>query len=138
MIHQFHGEFKFLSNFYHHPIVWENIRYPSTEHAYQAAKTMNVFIRQQMAHERSPGKVKRLGNKLTLRPDWEKVKLNTMLQLCQIKFAVDTDLARQLIATRPHVLVEGNKWGDTFWGVCDGVGENHLGKILMHIRDQIC
>ena len=26
---------------------------------------------------------------------------------------------------------------DFFWGVCNGKGENHLGKILMKVRDEI-
>jgi len=28
----------------------------------------------------------------------------------------------------------GNHWGDRYWGVCDGKGENNLGKIQMGIR----
>lgn len=57
-----------------------------------------------------------------------------------------TDLVRQkftgplrrfLVETYPSDLVEGNTWGDTFWGVCRGVGENHLGWILMLVRDEM-
>ncbi len=32
-------------------------------------------------------------------------------------------------------IVERNTWNDTFWGVCKGKGENHLGILLMEIRD---
>uniref|UniRef100_UPI00345E83CD NADAR domain-containing protein n=1 Tax=uncultured Duncaniella sp. TaxID=2768039 RepID=UPI00345E83CD len=46
-------------------------------------------------------------------------------------------LAEKLIATGDAELVEGNYWHDTVWGVCDGVGENHLGKILMRVREEL-
>ena len=41
------------------------------------------------------------------------------------------------MATRDRVLIEGNDWGDTFWGMTDGEGENHLGKILMRVRAEL-
>jgi len=40
-----------------------------------------------------------------------------------------------LLQTGDEELIEGNKWGDRFWGVCKGKGKNNLGKILMKIRD---
>ena len=136
MIDNFSGKYRFLSNFYPHAITWEEIRYPSTEHAYQAAKTTNIFIRQIMAKERSPRAVKKLGRTLILRSDWESIKLDIMLEICRIKFT-DPALRQKLIETYPCILVEGNWWGDTFWGVCNGHGTNHLGKTLMRIRKEI-
>ena len=53
------------------------------------------------------------------------------------KFKTHPDLAAQLLATDPQELVEGNHWKDTYWGVCDGIGQNNLGKILMIVRDEI-
>ncbi|WP_308694469.1 NADAR family protein [uncultured Veillonella sp.] len=43
----------------------------------------------------------------------------------------------KLLATRDRMLIEGNDWGDTFWGMVDGEGENNLGKILMRVREEI-
>jgi ribA/ribD-fused uncharacterized protein len=138
MINKFDGtQHRFLSNFYLHPITWEGVRYPSTEHAYQAAKTVNPFLRREIAKDRSPGQAKRWGRKLKLRADWNEVKLDIMYQVCKIKFAPDSELAMRLIETYPHQLIEGNTWGDTFWGVCDGEGQNHLGKTLMTIREEL-
>ena len=85
---------------------------------------------------RPPGKAKRLGRKVTLRPDWEQIKTYTMLLLLRIKFS-DENLATKLLETGEQKLIEGNSWGDCFWGVCDGVGENHLGKLLMQVREEL-
>jgi hypothetical protein len=32
---------------------------------------------------------------------------------------------------------KGNTWNDTVWGICRGVGQNHLGRILMKVRAEI-
>ena len=69
--------------------------------------------------------------------DWEVRKLRVMYDLLQQKFAPGTPLAQQLMATAPGQLVEGNNWGDRFWGVCDGDGLNILGRMLMNIRDKL-
>jgi hypothetical protein len=46
-------------------------------------------------------------------------------------------LKQLLLATGDKELIEGNTWGDTFWGVCNGIGQNHLGKILMAKRTEL-
>jgi len=53
------------------------------------------------------------------------------------KFLGNGDLRDQLLATGDAELVEGNTWGDTYWGVDSrsGKGENMLGKILMETRE---
>ena len=130
---EFQGEFRFLSNFWPSPIEYEGIWYPSVEHAYQAAKTLKVSDRKRIAKLITPGKAKRAGKELDLRPDWEEIKLDVMRELLQKKFAY-RDLMFRLKKTEGE-LIEGNTWGDTFWGICNGKGENHLGKLLMEIRD---
>lgn len=47
------------------------------------------------------------------------------------------DLRDKLLATHPELLIEGNFWGGTFWGVCAGEGSNHLGRLLMKIRGEL-
>jgi len=132
----FNGKYRFLSNFYPCTIEFEGITYPSTEHAYQAAKTTNDIIRKRMSHLHSPGEAKREGNKVTLRPDWEAVKDNIMLTLLRIKFKIP-ELKTKLIDTGEEELIEGNYWGDRYWGVCGGTGKNMLGKLLMQVRNEI-
>jgi len=46
-------------------------------------------------------------------------------------------LKEELLATEDWELIEGNTWNDSFWGVCQRKGENHLGKILMKIRKEL-
>lgn len=134
-INSFHGEHRFLSNFWPAQVILDGVTYPTVEHAYVAAKTLDLDVREQIAAVEKPGDVKRFGRKLTLRPDWEDVKLPVMIDLVHQKFAAP-DLQAMLIGTGDAELIEGNNWNDTFWGVCRGVGQNHLGKILMAERDK--
>ena len=60
-----------------------------------------------------------------------------MYDVCKAKFTQNPNLAQLLIETGDATLIEGNNWDDVVWGVCNGVGENRLGKILMQIRTEI-
>ena len=84
-------------------------------------------------------KAKRRGRQVKLRPDWESVRLSVMARVVGAKFMQNPNLAVRLVATGMMPLVEGNIWGDTFWGVDarTGNGENHLGKILMNVREDL-
>ena len=82
----------------------------------------------------TPGDAKRLGSRAKLRPDWEEVKVQIMHNLVLQKFQ-QYNLRKLLLDTGDQYIQEGNNWGDRFWGVCNGVGENHLGKILMSVRE---
>ena len=85
----------------------------------------------------TPGRAKRIAYKMdTFREDWDDIKWQVMYHLVGIKFAYHKDLREMLLLTHPHELEETNTWGDHFWGVCDGEGENQLGKILMTVRDE--
>lgn len=138
MIASFSGEYRYLSNFWIASVEYEGIVYPSSEHAYQAAKTLNKDLRGAFAEITSPGEVKRLGQTITMRPDWDDVKINVMRDIVTAKFEQNPELMKMLMATKGHDLIEGNTWGDTFWGECPiGKGRNELGKILMSIRDDI-
>lgn len=138
-IDSFSGRYRFLSNFWYVDIPFEGTTYPSLEHAYQAAKTKDPSKRVLVRACQTPGHAKRAGQGLTLRADWEKVKLRIMEQLLRHKFDPlhNRRLADALVETHPCMLIEGNHWGDTFWGVCNGKGENHLGKLLMMIRSDL-
>lgn len=133
MIPEFQGEFRFLSNFWPCVIEFEGIKFPSVEHAYQAAKTLDIKERQRIAKLFTPGKAKRAGKELKIRPDWEEIKIPIMRELLMKKFS-HRELMFRLKKTEGE-LIEGNEWGDIFWGICRGQGENHLGKLLMEIRD---
>ena len=136
MISVFDGKYMFLSNFYNASCEFEGKIYPTVEHAFQAAKTLIPEEREEIRKAETPGKAKRMGRSVTLRPDWEEVKTDVMRQCLRSKFSF-VPLAIDLVNTGDEELVEGNTWGDRIWGVCDGEGENRLGKLLMEIREEI-
>lgn len=116
----------------------EPVRFPTVEHAYQAAKTLDLKARERIRLLPTAGKAKAAGKRLKLRDDWEEVKIGIMRGLLRQKFAPGTFLAGVLLETGERELIEVNTWGDRFWGECPrGVGENHLGKLLMEIRAEL-
>ena len=137
MISSFKKEpYTFLSNFYPSVIMYDGEYYPTVEHAYQAAKTTNNAVRENIRMVKAPGRAKRIGNTIVIRAGWNVLKLEVMEYLLRQKF-MDKDLQAKLLATGDEELVEGNWWGDTYWGICKGVGENHLGRLLMKIRSEV-
>lgn len=138
VIDKFSGYYRFLNNFYlPAAVVLDGVPYPGVEHAYQAAKSDDVIMRAIVRQAATPGAAKRIGQRLLLRHDWEQVKLLVMEDLVRQKFTNHPELGQALLDTGDAELIEGNHWGDTFWGVCNGVGENHLGKILMKVRQEL-
>ena len=138
MINEFQGDFRFLSNFYPVTIewshLWNNKTAKSVEHAYQASKAIHEADCDAILACPTAGAAKRKGMDVQLIPAWEDMKVNVMNQLIKIKFAPNTILGERLIVTEEQFLVEGNSWGDRFWGVCNGDGRNILGHLLMERR----
>lgn len=135
IIDSFREGFYFLSNFYKASILYDGIIYMNAEAAFQAQKTNNMVERVYMS-EMGPAEAKRYGRKVKLRKDWNDVRLSVMKDIVYVKFSQNPDLKEKLLATGEARLEEGNDWGDRFWGTVGGSGENHLGKILMEIREQ--
>jgi ribA/ribD-fused uncharacterized protein len=143
MIGAFGGLYRFLSNFYPSPIVvsvtpYRNEQFPTVEHAYHYLKIPDdcpiPSWWERIRTAPSPSVAKAIGRRCPCRPDWDVVKLAVMERLLRLKFAPGSSLATALLSTGTEELIEGNTWGDHFWGVCNGQGENHLGKLLMLIR----
>jgi ribA/ribD-fused uncharacterized protein len=135
----FSGGWRWLSNFYPCVCVYEGDVYPSSEHAYQAAKFPRGHeARKTIAAMATPGATKKFAKtfKHAQSKDFHERKLQVMLDVLRSKFLMNRDLQDKLLATvNPEVeLIEGNTWGDCYWGVCGGHGENHLGKLLMRVR----
>lgn len=132
-IEEFQGEFRFLSNFY-----WGYGK--PVEFAYQSAKTLDPKEQNWILSASTPGEAKRRGQKVTVRPDWEEIKVPTMLALLREKFE-SFELRKLLLSTGHQEIIEGNKWHDNFWGVCNcgrcKGGQNQLGKLLMQVREEI-
>lgn len=136
-IDRFDGEYYFLSNFYPTTVYFEGFAYPSAEHAYVAGKTEDETLRRVIAKIPTAGEAKRYGRKIRLRKDFDSLKLGMMMTIVYSKFSRNLRLKENLIDTGDAELIEGNTWGDTYWGVCEGVGHNFLGKALMTVRKEI-
>lgn len=136
-IDRFEGEYRFLSNFYPAEVELNGDMYSSVEHAYQAAKTIDPNKRKVIREANTAGQAKRLGKYITLRVDWENIKLSVMEDLVRQKFTKHEELKKKLLQTDNKELIESNYWRDFFLGVCKGKGQNYLGKILMKIREEV-
>lgn len=137
----FRDELEFLSNFSRHQVVLDGFYYPTAEHAFQAAKTLDPNLRHEFRHDISPATAKHRGRLLRLRPDWEHVKVQVMRLVLASKFTVNDNLAGRLIFQTPTVLIETNGWHDNEWGDCACgrpqcvlPGNNLLGRCLMDLR----
>ena len=140
-INEFQGEYRFLSNFWPCYLVYQNMVYPTAEHAYQAAKVESADIKERIRNCPTPANAKDYFevNKVNPDPGWTvEKKLMVMEELLRIKFSgSEPFLTRALLGTGDAGLIEGNNWDDTFWGVCNNIGENNLGKLLMKIREEL-
>ena len=149
-IEEFRGPHRFLSNFWLCPVEVGGLKFPSSEHAYQAVKTLDSAQRAWFTDpDLKASEAKRAGQRVTLRPGWEQTKKRAMLRVVLAKFIQNPDLAELLEATGSAQLTEGNTWHDWYWGQCRsyrdgphprgcpgfGSGSNYLGRILMAVRD---
>lgn len=156
VITSFTGPYRFLSNFSPHPVElpWaEGLIFPTAEHAYQAAKVLNYDDMGKILDAPTPAAAKKAGRSLPLRRDWDRIKRRIMLEVLLAKFTESSELAGHLIRTGQAVLIEGNNWGDTYWGAVEHgssalpfwhlggdrilAGHNWLGRELMMVRDVI-
>ena len=136
MIDQFRGDYAFLSNFHPSAVVHDGMQFATVEHAYQAAKATNLGDRYKIQQCKTPGQAKRMGATIPVREDWRTINFGVMKELLRQKF-LNPELRTKLLETSGHELVEGNNWGDVFWGKVEGVGANHLGRLLMEVRKEI-
>lgn len=132
----FFNEYRFLSNFEIGEVLYEGVKYPSSENAYQAAKSLDPQIRNKFVNI-TPSESKKLGRSIEVREDWEDVKYGVMYNIVLDKFIRNPKFGDLLVNTGDKYLEETNHWNDKIWGVCKGVGKNWLGKILMDVRNEI-
>jgi ribA/ribD-fused uncharacterized protein len=129
----FFGEYRWLSNFHETPVIFEGVIYPSTENAYQAAKCLDLSQKEQFV-TCAPSEAKKLSKSITIRENWDSFKYDIMSFVVFDKFYRDYELRLKLLETDNKYIEETNHWNDTYWGFCNGRGQNKLGKIIMGIR----
>ena len=118
------------------------IEFRTVENFYQAMKApkSDWSTRKRIA-SMNPYEAKRYWKGQQPRRDWKQISLDVMEYALRIKFAKGTSWHRKLMATDGEI-VEWNNWHDKFWGRCvcrrcKKEGDNHLGKLLMKIRDEV-
>lgn len=140
VIDSFSGKYRFLSNFFPADVVLDGEHYSTVEHAYQAAKTTDPMERKVIQIMQTPGLARSAGRSKVvirhLRTNWESIKVAVMLGLLHQKFA-NHIMRSALRATGNATLIEGNTWGDKFWGQVSGEGDNMLGILLMMVRSEL-
>jgi ribA/ribD-fused uncharacterized protein len=138
-IDSFKSDYFFLSNFYECIITYKGLTYFSSEAAYQAAKCYYAKDRSKFT-ELSAANAKKLGKEITIVSNWDIIKYYVMYEILLEKFK-NYELKEKLLKTNTLELIEGNTWHDNDWGdcycsKCQGIiGNNHLGKLLMYIRN---
>lgn len=147
VIPEFKGEDYFLSNFFLHPqhfnTAGESLRFEHAEGVFQACKYKaldtdedgKVAYVVKVASAKTPTEARKIGKSvkgLDIQA-WDDMKIQVMREVLLNKFA-DPVLEKKLKDTGDAMLVEGNTWGDTFWGRADKKGYNMLGVLLMEIR----
>jgi ribA/ribD-fused uncharacterized protein len=142
IIDTFYDEHRYLSNFYGSYFFFyrDKVKYEAqtVEHAYQAMKANNTEAFLEILNCDTPLKAKRLGGKVKLKDNWDGIKDAVMMQMVRAKFSQNKNLREKLISTYPSILIEGNTWNDTYWGMVEGKGgQNKLGNILMAIREEL-
>lgn len=132
----FVGDYRWLSNFYPCPVTIQGAHFASSEAAYQASKFPRAEW-EAFAHL-DPDGAKRLAHSRKLdEASWDRRKDQAMLEVVWAKFSQNPDLAAKLLSTGDRLLEETNWWGDTYWGVCNGKGENVFGKTLTEVRRRL-
>lgn len=136
IIDDFRKEYRWLSNFADGDVYVYGEHYQNREAAYQAQKSLDPEIKKQF-YDITAREAKKLGVEINLREDWEEVKYGIMYDVCLAFFEQHKEDKQRLLNTGFTYLEEGNTWNDTYWGICNEIGENNLGRILMQIRENL-
>lgn len=138
-IDRFRNRYWFLSNMSDlKPVCFQGVSAPTVEHLFQAFKTTDPSERAWVLQASTPFDAKKRGRRVTMRSGWNHMRVELMLRLLRVKFS-DPTLQDALLATGNQELIEGNTWGDRFWGVDmrTGQGRNMLGTLLMRVRQEL-
>ena len=80
----------------------------------------------------------KISRQFKIKKDWDEIKLYVM-DYCLLQKFNQEPFKSKLLDTGDEYIMEGNWWGDKFWGVClkTNIGDNNLGKLIMQIRSSL-
>ena len=130
-----------FTNFYAADIHLDDKIWPTTEHYFQAQKFVGTPFAEMIRRCAFPREAFDLSRNPTVsrwrRSDWDEVKIDVMRKALLAKFTQHERLLKILLSTKNRQLIEHTS-RDSFWGNGgDDTGQNHLGRLLMEIRDNI-
>lgn len=141
----------YCSNFSKHPVHIYDRLWPTSEHAFQAMKTLDHDTQELIRKQSSPGKACYIGRQIPLRADWNNViggsslaftpcvlvKDEIMFEIVLAKFQQNPGIRQELLSTGSAHLIEAAV-SDPYWGEgCSKIGLNKLGQVLMRVRAQL-
>ncbi|KIJ94264.1 hypothetical protein K443DRAFT_134796 [Laccaria amethystina LaAM-08-1] len=130
-----------FTNFSDHPVCYERMMYPTSEHLFQSFKFLPDWpsVAKHIRSCSSPSDALAVARRFQdhVRHDWKRINIQMMDKVLLLKFTQHPGLKDELLATGNAELIE-NSDSDSFWGVgADGKGRNELGKALMGLRDKL-
>ena len=132
-------EYGFMSNFAPYTFSDGSRIWPTSEHYFQAQKFLVPEIQEKIRQIASPmdAALEGRNRQNPLRPDWEEIKDEVMLQALRMKFSQNPEIARDLLATGDAIIIEHTQ-NDAYWADGgDGTGKNKLGLLLMQVREEL-
>lgn len=132
-----------FSNLFRCEVEFEGVIYPTSEHAYQAGKPRKDAVREWLLAAPSPSLLAMAAHGLyywDVAPGWSTNKIDRMRGVLRAKFTQHPTLKELLLSTGNARLAESatvDNEVNRFWGEVNGVGRNHLGILLMELREQL-
>lgn len=138
-IYFFEDKYYLFSNWSSHQIIFNNVLFPTAEHAYHYQKFTDPIIKEKILKSKSPNEAKEVSRQFINKQivDWDKKKLDVMEQILREKLKQHSDVLVALKNTRDSEIIE-NSPDDYFWGCGKNKnGQNNLGKIWMKLRNSL-
>jgi ribA/ribD-fused uncharacterized protein len=132
-----------FSNLFKRAITFEEVEFPTAEHAYQAGKARKEAVREWILSAPTPSLVAMAAHGLytwDIVPNWSKMKFDRMREVLRAKYTQHEDLRTLLLSTGEARLVESCRTDNLVnrtWGEVNGKGLNMLGVLLMEIRTEL-
>src|SRR5690348_495193 len=93
----FFSPYRWLSNFHICDVEYDGFKFTSTEAAFMSAKTFDKKIKDEFQYL-TPKDAKKKGREISLRPDWDVIRIQVMYEVNRIKFQ-DPELRQMLLDT---------------------------------------